>query len=164
MSRDLRALRQARGFARPGHRGMPDAGMVRRRPDGEPLGRHHIHGRPHPARHGCGVVLANPGPLRSARRLRPVREKGTKLERFDLIPDIPLRMLVWHYGVARRSTPSATGNWATNGRSPRRTETATVGILGRRRHRQRDQHAAHDRGGLARAGAGGVLHHAPRIR
>lgn len=29
-------------------------------------------------------------------------EKGTKLERFDLIPDIPLRMLARHYGVGAR--------------------------------------------------------------
>jgi hypothetical protein len=36
-------------------------------------------------------------------------EKGTKLERFDLIPDIPLRMLARHYGVGAQKY--AERNW-----------------------------------------------------
>lgn len=36
-------------------------------------------------------------------------EKGTKLERYDLIPDIPLRMLARHYGIGAQKY--AERNW-----------------------------------------------------
>ena len=101
-------------FKRQGeHRSSDEACQSEGWQTGDPIGKRWAttHFMPFTLPPGMGAerVLADLGSAEVRSVSSTGAEKGTKLERFDLIPDIPLRMLAWHYGVGAQKY--AERNW-----------------------------------------------------